>query len=306
VFAVFDKKDFLLLMDYSPEEITALLDLAADLKAKKRNREPHALLAGKTLGLIFEKSSTRTRVSFEVGMVDLGGHALLLSPSDMQLGRGESIEDTARVLSRYLDGIMIRTFEQEKVEKLAKWSTIPVINGLTDFAHPCQVMADLLTVREHRGHLEGLTLCYVGDGFNVANSLIAGGIKAGMVVRMACPEGYFPDPDIMAWAAQEGDFLCTPDVMAAAAGADVLYTDVWASMGQDDEVEARRKAFAGYQISQAVVDIAAPGAMVLHDLPAHKGEEIAFDVFETHAQEIFDQAENRLHAQKAILVTLMR
>ena len=302
---MFDKKDFLLLMEYSPEEIAALLDLAAELKAKKRAREPHALLPGKTLGMIFEKSSTRTRVSFEVGMVDLGGHALLLSPSDMQLGRGESIEDTARVLSRYLDGIMIRTFEQEKVEKLARWSTIPVINGLTDFAHPCQVMADLLTVREHLGCTEGRTLCYVGDGFNVANSLIAGGIKAGMKVRMACPEGYFPDADIMAWAANEGDFLCTTDVMAAAAGADVLYTDVWASMGQEDEVAAREKAFAGYQVNQAVVDAAAPGCMVLHDLPAHKGEEIAFDVFEAHAREIFDQAENRLHAQKAIMVKLM-
>ena len=302
---MFDKKDFLLLMEYSPEEIKALLDLAAELKAKKRARAPHALLQGKTLGMIFEKSSTRTRVSFEVGMVDLGGHALLLSPSDMQLGRGESIEDTARVLSRYLDGIMIRTFEQEKVEKLARWSTIPVINGLTDFAHPCQVMADLLTVREHMGCTEGRTLCYVGDGFNVANSLIAGGIKAGMKVRMACPEGYFPDADIMAWAANEGDFLCTTDVMAAAQGADVLYTDVWASMGQEEEIAAREKAFAGYQINQAVVDAAAPGCMVLHDLPAHKGEEIAFDVFEAHAQEIFDQAENRLHAQKAIMATLM-
>ena len=302
---MFDKKDFLLLMDYSPEEIAALLDLASQLKAKKRALEPHALLRGKTLGMIFEKASTRTRVSFEVGMVDLGGHALLLSPHDMQLGRGESIEDTARVLSRYLDGIMIRTFEQEKVETLARWSSIPVINGLTDFAHPCQTMADLLTIREHKGRLEGLTLCYVGDGFNVANSLIAGCVKAGMAVRTACPEGYFPDADLMAWAAQEGDFLCTPDVMAAAAGADVLYTDVWASMGQDSEVEARKKAFAGYQIDQAVVDIAAPNAMVLHDLPAHKGEEITFDVFEAHAQEIFDQAENRLHAQKAIMVALM-
>ncbi|MCL2495101.1 MAG: ornithine carbamoyltransferase [Oscillospiraceae bacterium] len=302
---MFDKKDFLLLMDYSPEEIAALLELAGELKAKKRARAPHALLPGKTLGMIFEKSSTRTRVSFEVGMADLGGHALLLSPHDMQLGRGESIEDTARVLSRYLDGIMIRTFEQEKAEKLAKWSSIPVINGLTDYAHPCQIVADLLTIKEHRGRLAGLTLCYVGDGFNVANSLIAGCVKMGMRVRMACPSGYFPDPDLMAWAAREGDFLCTPDVLAAAAGADVLYTDVWASMGQDDEVEARRRAFAGYQIDQSVVATAAPGCMVLHDLPAHKGEEIDFDVFEAHADEIFDQAENRLHAQKAILVKLM-
>jgi len=302
---MFDQKDFLLLSEYSPEEVAALLDLAAELKAKKRNREPHALLPGKTLGMIFEKSSTRTRVSFEVGMVDLGGHALLLSPRDMQLGRGEPIEDTARVLSRYLDGIMIRTFEQKKVEQLAKWSTIPVINGLTDFAHPCQVMADLLTIREHKGKLEGLTLCYVGDGFNVANSLIAGGIKAGMRVRMACPEGYAPDADLMAWAAQEGDFLCTPDVMAAAAGADVLYTDVWASMGQEEEAARRQKDFAGYQVNQSVVDIAAPGCLVLHDLPAHKGEEITADVFEAHAREIFDEAENRLHAQKAIMVALM-
>jgi len=299
------KKDFLLLMDYSPAEIAALLDLATQLKEKKRNRVPHALLPGKTLGMIFEKSSTRTRVSFEVGMYDLGGSALFLSGSDMQLGRGEPVEDTARVLSRYLDGIMIRTFEQEKVEQLARWSTIPVINGLTDFAHPCQVMADLLTIRERKGRLKGLTLCYVGDGFNVADSLIAGGIKAGIKVRMACPTGYEPDADIMAWAAGEGDFLCTPDVLAAAEGADVLYTDVWASMGQDDEIEARRRAFAGYQINRAVVDAAAPGAMVLHDLPAHKGEEITHEVFEAHAQEIFDQAENRLHAQKAILVTLM-
>jgi ornithine carbamoyltransferase len=238
-------------------------------------------------------------------MYDLGGHALLLSPRDMQLGRGEPIEDTARVLSRYLDGIMIRTFEQEKVEQLARWSSIPVINGLTDFAHPCQVMADLLTVREHKGELEGLTLCYVGDGFNVANSLIAGCIKAGMKVRMACPENYFPDANTMAWAAQEGDFLCTPDVMAAAQGADVLYTDVWASMGQEDEAAARVRAFAGYQINQAVVDVASSGCLVLHDLPAHKGEEITFDVFEAHAQEIFDEAENRLHAQKAVMVKLM-
>ena len=302
---MFDQKDFLLLSEYSPEEIAALLDLAAELKEMKRNGEPHALLAGKTLGMIFEKASTRTRVSFEVGMYDLGGHALLLSPRDMQLGRGEPIEDTARVLSRYLDGIMIRTFEQEKVEQLARWSSIPVINGLTDFAHPYQVMADLLTIREHKGRLAGLTLCYVGDGFNVANSLIAGCVKTGMKVRMACPSGYEPDPDLMAWAAEEGDFLCTPDVMAAAAGADVLYTDVWASMGQEDEAAAREKAFAGYQINQAVVAAAAPGAMVLHDLPAHKGEEITFEVFEAHAREIFDQAENRLHAQKAILVKLM-
>lgn len=299
------KKDFLLLSNHSPQEITALLDLAAQLKAQKRRGEAHPLLRGKTLGMIFEKSSTRTRVSFEVGMYELGGSALFLSGRDMQLGRGEPVEDTARVLSRYLDGIMVRTYEQEKVETLARWSSIPVINGLTDFAHPCQVMADLLTIREHRGSLEGQTLCYVGDGFNVANSLIAGGIKTGMKVRMACPQGYEPDAQLMAWARENGDFLCTPDVMAAAQGADVLYTDVWGSMGQEEEFAQRRTIFAGYQINQAVVDAAAPGAMVLHDLPAHKGEEITEEVFEAHAGEIFDQAENRLHAQKAILVSLL-
>jgi len=300
------KKDFLLLSDYTKEEIISLLALAAELKEKKRRGEPHNLLQGKTLAMIFEKASTRTRVSFEVGIYDLGGAALFLTNNDLQIGRGEAIEDTARVLSRYVDGIMIRTFEQEKVEALAKWSTIPVINGLTDFAHPCQVMADLLTIQERKGGLEGKTLCFIGDGNNVANSLIAGGIKTGMKVRIACPAGYQPDADLMAWAAETGDFVCSPDIMAMATGADVLYTDVWASMGQEDEAAARAKDFAGYQINQAVVDAAAPGAIVMHDLPAKKGEEITEDVFEANADTIFDQAENRLHAQKAIMVHLMR
>jgi len=300
------KKDFLLLSNYSREELLSLLALAAELKEEKKNGEPHPLLRGKTLGMIFEKSSTRTRVSFEVGMYDLGGSALFLSGSDLQLGRGEPIEDTARVLSRYLDGIMIRTFAQATVDTLAKWSTIPVINGLTDFAHPCQIIADLLTIQEHRGPLEGKTICYVGDGNNVANSLIVGCVKTGMKVRMACPTGYQPDAGIMAWAKATGDFICAESVFDMAANADVLYTDVWASMGQEAEAEARRRAFAGYQISQAVVDIAARDAMVLHDLPAKKGEEITYDVFEAHAHEIFDQAENRLHAHKAIMVHLMR
>jgi len=300
------KKDFLLLSHYSKEEILSLLALAAELKEEKKNGEPHPLLGGKTLGMIFEKSSTRTRVSFEVGMYDLGGSALFLSGSDLQLGRGEPIEDTARVLSRYLDGIMIRTFAQETVDTLAKWSAIPVINGLTDFAHPCQIIADLLTIQEHRGPLEGKTICFVGDGNNVANSLIVGCIKTGMKVRVACPAGYLPDAGIMAWAKTAGDFTCAESVMDMAAGADVLYTDVWASMGQEAEAEARRRAFAGYQINQAVVGAAARDAMVLHDLPAKKGEEITYDVFEAHAHEIFDQAENRLHAHKAIMVHLMR
>ena len=300
------KKDFLLLSDYSREEILSLLALAAELKEKKRRGEPHNLLQGKTLGMIFEKSSTRTRVSFEVGIFDLGGAALVLNPNDLQMGRGESIEDTARVLSRYVDGIMIRTFAQKTVEDLAKWSSIPVINGLTDFAHPCQILADLLTIQEHKGGLEGKTLCFVGDGNNVANSLIVGGIKTGMKIRIACPANYKPDAGIMAWAAEHGDFVCSPDVMAMAAGADVLYTDVWASMGQEEEAAARARDFAGYQINQAVVDAAAPDAMVMHDLPAHKGEEITFEVFEANADTIFDQAENRLHAQKAVMVHLMR
>jgi len=300
------KKDFLLLSNYSKEEILSLLALASELKEKKRRGEPHNLLQGKALGMIFEKSSTRTRVSFEVGICDLGGAAVVLSSGDMQWDRGESIEDTARVLSRYLDGIMIRTFEQEKVEKLAKWSSIPVINGLTDFAHPCQILADLLTIQEHKGRLEDLTLCYIGDGFNVANSLIMGGIKTGMKVRIACPESHQPDPGIMAWARESGDFKCEADVLKMAAGADILYTDAWTSMGQEEEANARRAIFAGYQINQAAVDAAAPGAIVLHDLPAYKGEEITEDVFEANAEYIFDQAENRLHAQKAIMVHLMR
>jgi len=300
------KKDFLLLANYSKEELLSLLALAAELKEKKKRGEPHPLLKGKTLGMIFEKSSTRTRVSFEVGMYDLVRSALFLSGNDLQLGRGEPIEDTARVLSRYLNGIMIRTFAQATVKTLAKWSTIPVINGLTDFSQTCQIIADLLTIQEHRGPLEGRTICYVGDGNNVANSLIVGCIKTGMKVRVACPAGYPPDAGIVAWAKTMGDFACGESVMDMAAGADVLYTDVWASMGQEAEAEARRKAFAGYQVNQAVVDIAAPNAMVLHDLPAHKGEEITYDVFEDHAHEIFDQAENRLHAHKAIMVHLMR
>jgi ornithine carbamoyltransferase len=300
------KKDFLLLSNYSKEEILSLLALAAELKEQKAAGEPHPLLQGKTLGMIFEKASTRTRVSFEVGMYDLGGAALFLSGSDLQLGRGEPIEDTARVLSRYLDGIMIRTFSQEKVEQLARWSTIPVINGLTDFAHPCQVIADLLTVQEYKGGLEGKTLCYIGDGNNMANSLIVGCVKTGMKMRVACPAAYQPDADIMAWAKTAGDFCCGESVAELAAGADVLYTDVWASMGQEGEAAQRRKAFAGYQINAQALEVAAPGAMVLHCLPAHRGEEIAAEVLEAHAGEIFDEAENRLHAHKAIMVHLMR
>ncbi len=290
-------KHLLKLMDLTKEEITEILNLADQLKYEKKNGIEHHILKGKTLGMIFQKSSTRTRVSFEVGMYDLGGSALFLSSNDLQIGRGEPVEDTARVLSRYLDGIMIRTFEQAEVEALAEYGSIPIINGLTDFAHPCQVLADLLTIREHKGVIEGNKLCFIGDGNNMANSLIAGGIKMGMKVSIACPDNYRPDPEIMKWASENGDFECTSDVLKAAEGATVLYTDVWASMGQEGEKAEREKAFAGYQINDAVMAVAAPDAMVLHCLPAHREEEITAKVFEEHADEIFDEAENRLHAQ---------
>ena len=299
-------KHLLKLKDLSRQEITEILDLADQLKYEKKNGVAHPHLAGKTLGMIFQKSSTRTRVSFEAGMYQLGGSALFLSPRDLQIGRGEPIQDTARVLSRYLDGIMIRTFDQAEVEALAEYGTIPIINGLTDYCHPCQVLADLMTMLEYKGQLEGLKFCFIGDGNNMANSLIVGCITMGMRVAIACPKEYQPDPEIMQWAKENGDFLCTEDVMKAARDADVLYTDVWASMGQEDEKAVREAAFRGYQINDAVMAAAKPDAMVLHCLPAHREEEITAKVFEAHAGEIFDEAENRLHAQKAVLVKLMK
>ena len=295
-------KHLLKLMDLSTKEITEILNLADQLKFEKKNGIEHHLLKGKTLGMIFSKSSTRTRVSFEVGMYDLGGSALFLSSRDLQIGRGEPVEDTARVLSRYLDGIMIRTFAQKEVEDLATYGSIPIINGLTDYCHPCQVLADLMTIREYKGACAGNKLCYIGDGNNMTNSLIVGGIKMGMEVAVACPKGYEPDAEIMAWAKENGKFTCTDDVLAAAQGADVLYTDVWASMGQESEAEERKKIFKNYQINAEVMKVANDKAMVLHCLPAHRGEEITADVFEAHAAELFDEAENRLHAQKAVLV----
>ena len=295
-------KHLLKLMDWSEKEITEVLNLADQLKYEKKNGIQHHILAGKTLGMIFEKSSTRTRVSFEVGMYDLGGSALFLSSRDLQIGRGEPVEDTARVLSRYLDGIMIRTFAQEEVEKLAEVGSIPIINGLTDYCHPCQVLADLMTIREHKGVIKGNKMCYIGDGNNMTNSLIVGGIKMGMTVSVACPKGYEPDAEIMKWAAETGRFTCTDSVLEAAKDADVLCTDVWASMGQEAEAEARKKIFKGYQINADVMAVAKSDAMVLHCLPAHREEEITAEVFEAHANEIFDEAENRLHAQKAVLV----
>ena len=298
-------KHLLKLMDLSAKEITEILNTADQLKYEKKNGIPHHLLTGKTLGLIFAKSSTRTRVSFEVGMFDLGGMSLFLSARDLQIGRGEPVRDTARVLSRYLDGIMIRTFDQKEVESLAEFGTIPVINGLTDYCHPCQVLADLMTIREYKGATEGLKLCYVGDGNNMTNSLIVGGIKLGMEVSVACPKGYEPDADILKRAHENGRFSCSPDVLEMAAGADVLYTDVWASMGQEAEAEERKKVFKDYQINDKTMKAAKSDAMVLHCLPAHREEEITAKVFEEHSREIFDEAENRLHAQKAVLVKCM-
>ena len=298
-------KHLLKLMDLSEKEIIEILNLADQLKYEKKNGIKHHLLKGKTLGLVFEKSSTRTRVSFEVGMYDLGGNALFLSSRDLQIGRGEPVQDTARVLSRYLDGIMIRTYAQSEVEDLAKYGSIPIINGLTDYCHPCQVLADLMTIREHKGVLAGKKMCYIGDGNNMTNSIIVGCIKMGMEVSVACPRGYEPDADIMAWANENGKFTCTEDVLEAAKDADVLYTDVWASMGQEAEAEERKKIFKNYQINATVMSVAKSDAMVMHCLPAHRGEEITEDVLEAHANEIFDEAENRLHAQKAVLVKCM-
>lgn len=299
-------KHLLKLSDWSEKEIIETLNLADQLKFEKKNGIEHHLLKGKTLGMIFEKSSTRTRVSFEVGMYDLGGYALFLSSRDLQIGRGEPVEDTARVLSRYLDGIMIRTFDQKEVEDLARVGSIPIINGLTDYCHPCQVLADLMTIREHKGTLKGNKLVFIGDGNNMANSLIVGGIKVGMEVAVACPNGYRPDAEIMAWAEKNGKFTCTDNVLEAAKDADALYTDVWASMGQEAEAEERKKVFKGYQINDEVMAVAKPDAIVLHCLPAHREEEITAKVFEAHADEIFDEAENRLHAQKAVLVKCMK
>ena len=299
-------KHLLKLADLTSKEIIDLLNMADQLKFEKKNGIDHPHLKGKTLGMIFTKASTRTRVSFEVGMYQLGGNALFLSGNDMQIGRGEPAEDTARVLSKYLDGIMIRTYAQSEVEKLAAFGTIPVINGLTDYCHPCQVLADLMTIREFKGSFKGKKLCFVGDGNNMANSLIVGCIKVGMNISIACPKGYEPDAELIKWGYDSGKLQITDDVREAAEGADVLYTDVWASMGQEAEAKARRAAFKGFCIDSELMKAANPGAMVLHCLPAHRGEEITAEVLEAHAKEIFEEAENRMHAQKAVMVTLMK
>ena len=294
------------LLSVTPNEISELLNLADQLKYENKHGISHKRLEGQTLGMIFQKSSTRTRVSFETGMYQLGGQALFLSNRDLQIGRGEPIQDTARVLSRYIDGIMIRTFEQSAVEALAESGSIPIINGLTDFCHPCQVLADLMTVREHKGHLDGLKMCYIGDGNNMANSLIVGGLKTGMTVSVACPDGYKPDSRVLDFAEKHAEFSMFTEPMDAAEGADVIFTDVWASMGQEGESEQRKAVFGGkYQVNEQLLSAANSGCMVQHCLPAHRGEEITAEVFEAHANEIFDEAENRLHAQKAVMVALM-
>lgn len=295
------------LLDLRTEEITGILDLADQLKYERKHNIPHELLKGQTLGMIFQKSSTRTRVSFETGMYQLGGHALFLSSRDLQIGRGEPVQDTARVLSRYLDGIMIRTFEQKEVEDLAKFGSIPVINGLTDFCHPCQVLADLMTIREKFGSFSGLKMCFIGDGNNMANSLIVGGLKVGMNVAVATPDGYKPDGAVLEFTKGYGDkFALETDPFMAASGADILITDTWTSMGEEAEKEERKKIFKDYQINRQLLAAANAGAMVQHCLPAYRGQEITEEVFEEHADEIFNEAENRLHAQKAVMVKMMK
>ncbi|MBP5446383.1 MAG: ornithine carbamoyltransferase [Acholeplasmatales bacterium] len=293
------------LLDLTTEDIIDILHLADQLKYEQKNGIKHKYLEGKTLGMIFQKASTRTRVSFEAGMYQLGGQALFLSPRDLQIGRGEPVQDTARVLSRYLDGIMIRTFEQKEVEDLAKYGSIPIINGLTDFAHPCQVLADLMTIKEYKGKLKGLKLAFIGDGNNMANSLIVGGLKMGMKVAIASPKGYEPDKEVLEFAKDNPDFMLTTDIYEAAKGADAIYTDVWSSMGMEAEVEERKKAFKEYQVNSKLMEVTNPNCLVLHCLPAHREEEITTEVFEAHADEIFEEAENRLHAQKAVLVKLL-
>lgn len=299
-------KHLLKMLDLSEQEIIKLLDLADQLKKEKKAGIDTPYLKGKSIGMIFQKSSTRTRVSFETGIYQLGGQPLFLSSNDLQIGRGEPVQDTARVLSRYLDGIMIRTFAQKEVEDLAEYGSIPIINGLTDFAHPCQILADLMTIREFKGKLKGLKMAFIGDGNNMSNSLIVGCLKVGMAVSMACPKGYEPDLEILEFAKSFDCFTLCEDPKMAVIDADVVITDVWASMGEEEESEQRRKIFGGiYQINDELLALAKPDVMVQHCLPAHREEEITEAVFEAHANEIFEEAENRLHAQKAVMVKLM-
>ncbi len=306
----FSGKSFLSIHDFTTEQVMRVMDLAALLKAEQKAGVPHPILKGKTLGMIFLKPSTRTRISFEVAIWQLGGYGLFLNANDLQLKRGETVADTARVLSRYLDGIMIRTFAHSDVIELAREGSIPIINGLTDLLHPCQVMADLLTGIEKFGDLRGRKLAYVGDGNNMVHSLMYGGAKVGMHVTCACPAGYEPDPAVVAAARADGAATgarmeVVRDPKEAVRGADILYTDVWASMGQEAEHEKRVRDFQGYQINAELVDMANPDCIVMHCLPAHRGEEITDDAADGPHSVLWDEAENRLHAQKAILALTM-
>lgn len=299
-------KHLLKLSDLSSQEILDILNLADQLKFENKHGIEHRILSGKTLAMIFSKSSTRTRVSFEVGMNQLGGQALFLSTADIQLGRGEPIRDTVRVLSRYVNAIMIRTYKQSDVEDLAQYGTIPIINGLTDYCHPCQVLADLMTIREYKHSFKDLKLCFIGDGNNMANSLIVGCIKLGIKVSIACPKNFLPDSILIQWGYRQGLLEITDDIDLAVKDSDVVYTDVWASMGQEEEAEERKIAFKNFQINEEIMQKAKSDAIVLHCLPAHRGEEITSPIMEKYAPSIFDQAENRLHAQKAVMVLLMK
>jgi len=301
------KKDFLALSQFTKAELDAIFTLTRELKDKQKKGIEHQLLKGKTLAMIFEKSSTRTRVSFEVGMYQLGGHPLFISTRDSQMGRGEPIKDTARVMARYCDGVMIRTYGQEIVEEFAQHSSVPVINGLTDLHHPCQIMADLFTVIEARGNYAGLKIAWVGDGNNMANTWIEAAAIFGFELTLACPKGYEPDRKVMEWAlaGTASKIILTDDPHEAARDADVLNTDVWASMGQEAEQQEREKAFAGFQLNEELLDLAKGNCTVLHCLPAHRGEEISDDVIEGPHSAVWDEAENRLHVQKAIMATLM-
>lgn len=299
------KEHFLTLGDYSGEELNELLNMADQLKYEQKHGIEHHHLAGKTLGMIFQKHSTRTRVSFESGMYQLGGMAMFLSGKDLQLERGETMQDTARALSGYLDGMMLRTERHEDVETLAEYAHVPVINGRTEFAHPCQVLADLMTVREYKRTFRGKKICYVGTGSNVANSLIVGALKVGMEVSMACPEGYEPAESVLEFAAGTQRFTLTEDPIQAVQGADAVYAGLWFSGETEKNEKNLKKVFSNYQVNDILIRNAKPDAIVLHCLPAHRGQEITAELFETHAKEIFDQSENRLHAQKAVLVRLL-
>ena len=303
-------RDLLSLHDFTGAEIQEILDLAAELKYKQKNNITHHYLQGKTLGMIFQKSSTRTRVSFEIAMYQLGGYPLFLSAQDLQLGRGESVSDTARVLSRYLDGIMIRTYDHSNVVELAKHADIPVINGLTDLLHPCQILADLQTIKEHFGQLKGLKLAYVGDGNNICHSLLFGCAKTGLHISVACPEGYAPDPEIVRLATEDAQqtgslIQIMADPTAATTGAHILVTDVWTSMGQEEEQIKRHTVFPPYQVNEKLAANAAQDYIFLHCLPAHRGEEVTGEIIDGPHSLVWDEAENRLHAQKAVLALLM-